>query len=167
MPRFTNRLFVKIDKVFVLAALALFAATSLCLALIGAKQYRYVTDAMNANYEERTVSSYLTEKFRQYDSQNAITITDLNGTKAIAFLATENEISYTTYIYYYEGALRELVVTEASVYSLSGGQEILMIHGFEPKFVNNSLIQATITDSNDNHKQLYFSIHSAQNKEET
>lgn len=165
MPKFTKRFFIKIDMIFVLTALALFAVTSLCLSLIGAEQYRYVTDAMNTNYEERTVSSYLTEKIRQYDCQDSISIADLDGTKALAFLSAENDISYTTYIYYYEGALRELLVTDSSIYSPSSGQEILTLHGFEPEFVNDSLIQATVIDTKDNQKELYFSIHSAQGKE--
>ena len=48
-----------IDRVFLLALLALFAATAFLVVSIGAKQYHSITDSMTANYETRTVSSYL------------------------------------------------------------------------------------------------------------
>lgn len=54
-----------IDRVFLLALLALFAATAFLVVSIGAKQYHSITDSMTANYETRTVSSYLEEKMNQ------------------------------------------------------------------------------------------------------
>ena len=51
-----------IDRVFLLALLALFAATAFLVVSIGAKQYHSIADSMTANYETRTVSSYLEEK---------------------------------------------------------------------------------------------------------
>ena len=52
----------KMDTVFVAALFVLFAITACLLILIGARQYRATAKAMNANYEVRTASSYLTEK---------------------------------------------------------------------------------------------------------
>lgn len=51
-----------IDRVFLLALLALFAATTFLVVSIGAKQYHSIADSMTTNYETRTVSSYLEEK---------------------------------------------------------------------------------------------------------
>ena len=56
-----------IDRVFLLALLALFAATAFLVVSIGAKQYHSIADSMTANYETRTVSSYLEEKMNQND----------------------------------------------------------------------------------------------------
>ncbi len=149
----------KIDTVFVLALITLFAATSFSLVLIGAKQYRHITDVMSENYEDRTISSYLTEKIRQYDTQNAIEVYELEGIPALSLTATGNNISYTTYIYYYEGALRELVATEGSVFTLSSGQEIIQMQGFTPKLISASLLRAEVTDTNGDTQILYFSLH--------
>ena len=90
----------KIDTVFVLALITLFAATSFILVLIGAKQYRFVTDVMDENYKSRTTSSYLMEKIRQNDSHNAITISDLEGVSALTLTTSEEDIRYITYIFY-------------------------------------------------------------------
>ncbi|MBQ1193873.1 MAG: DUF4860 domain-containing protein [Lachnospiraceae bacterium] len=166
MSAFSKRTFSKTDTIFVLVVITLFAATSLSLALIGTKQYHHITNTMSENYNLRTVSSYLTEKIHQYDSKDAITIVDLDGTPALSLFATEGDISYATYIYCYNGALRELVVTKDSVYSLSGGQEIIKLQDFQPTLINSSLIHAIVTDIDGNQQHLYFSLRCIHEKEE-
>ena len=61
-----------IDRVFLLALLALFAATTFLVVSIGAKQYHSIADSMTANYETRTVSSYLEEKMNQTDVSSTV-----------------------------------------------------------------------------------------------
>jgi len=155
----------KIDTVFVLALITLFAATAFMLVLIGAKQYRYVTDTMNENYEDRTVSSYLTEKIRQNDTTDAISVVTLEGVTALSLVATEDDISYITYIYFYEGSLRELVVTGNSVFTLSSGQEIMELQAFSPELINDSLLRITVTDSRGDSQSIYLPIHCNVGKE--
>ena len=155
----------KIDMVFVLALITLFAATALTLVLIGAKQYRFVTDVMDKNYQHRTSASYLTEKIRQNDTQDAIGLTSLEGT-TVLYILNQNEIApYTTYIYFYDGYLRELVVTENSMYTLAGGQPIMEIQNLELEFQTNSLIHATITTMDGEKQSLYFNLHCQAGKE--
>lgn len=109
MLRLDNRRSTKIDGVFIIALFTMFAVTAFLLILIGAKQYQNTADTMDANYETRTISSYLTEKLRQNDTGGSITVTELEGTPALSLKSVENDISYVTYIYYYENALREMV----------------------------------------------------------
>ena len=99
----------KMDTVFVAALFVLFAITACLLILIGARQYRATAKAMNANYEVRTASSYLTEKVRQNDCSAGISIVDFAGGNALA-LTNDVNSNYTTYIYYYDGYLRELFI---------------------------------------------------------
>ena len=155
----------KIDTVFVLALITLFAATAFMLVLIGAKQYRHVTDTMNANYEDRTVSSYLTEKIRQHDTADAISVVTLEGVPALSLITTEDDLQYITYVYYYEGSLRELVVTANSVFTLASGQQILDLTGFLPVRVNDSLLHITVTDTRGDVEELYLPIHCDTGKE--
>ena len=156
----------KIDTVFVLALITLFAATAFMLVLIGAKQYRYVTDTMNENYEDRTVSSYLTEKIRQNDSADAISIVNLEGATALSLVANEDGFEYITYIYFYEGALRELVVTGNSVFTLSSGQAIMELQSFTPELVDDSLLRITVKDTHGDSMDLYLPIHCNIGKED-
>ena len=155
----------KFDTIFILILLTLFAATSFLLVLIGAKQYRFVTDVMNQNFETRTTASYLSEKIRQSDSLNAITVTTLEGIPALAITSLENNTSYTTYIYCYDGVLRELLVTEHSVFTLSGGQEIMKLHSFIPELVNPTLLSIQVTDTSSQTHTLYFTTHCISKKE--
>ena len=71
------------DSFFVMLLFFLFALTAFILVLIGVKQYKSTANAMNYNYEVRTVTSYLREKVRQNDSDAAISVETINGTKAM------------------------------------------------------------------------------------
>jgi len=166
MLRFTKSVSKNIDSVFVLAVVTLFAVTAFALVLIGAKQYRFVTDTITSNHEERILSSYLAEKIRQNDSNQAVSICEIDGVTALSMVASENDITYITYIYCYEGSLRELVVTEHSVFSLSGGQPIVKAQSFQPELINASLLRTEVTDSQGNKQTLYFGIQSGTGKEE-
>ena len=77
-----------IDRVFLLALLALFAATAFLVVSIGAKQYHSIADSMTANYETRTVSSYLEEKMNQNDVAGSVAVTSIGAFPAIALSET-------------------------------------------------------------------------------
>lgn len=167
MLRLDNRRSQKIDSVFVIALFTMFAITAFLLILIGAKQYQHTADAMDANYESRTISSYLTEKIRQNDTSGNVYISQVEGIDALAIETTENNITYVTYIYYYKDALREIVVNEDSVFSLETGQEIIKTDGFQAELVTDDLIKITVTTSTAQTQTLYLPIHSIAGKEQT
>lgn len=170
MLRLRNNSSGKIDTVFVLGLFTMFAATAFLLVLLGIKQYNHTREVSAENYEMRTLCSYLQEKIRQNDSANSIDITilqDSDGEEhaALTFFTTENDITFITYIYYYDGILRELVVTDNSVYSLSSGQSIMDISDFTPEFISNDLLYVTITGSDGRESELYFTINASDGKE--
>ncbi len=166
MLRLDNRRSTKIDSVFVIALFTMFAVTAFLLILIGAKQYQHTADTMDANYESRTISSYLTEKIRQSDSQGQISIVELENLSALALETVENDVTYITYIYYYDNALREIVVNDSSVFSLGTGQEIIKTGGFETELLDDDLLKITITTTNEEKQTLFLSLHSTGRKEQ-
>ena len=167
MLHLDNRRTNKIDSIFVIALFMVFAITSFLLIFIGAKQYQHTAKAMDDNYESRTISSYLTEKVRQHDCANAIYLCELEGKTALALESIENDTTYITYIYYYDGAIREIIVTEHSVFSLDSGQEIVFTNGFEAQHEQSDLLKITITTSDGNTEHIYLSLHSSARKEQT
>lgn len=167
MLRLDNRRSNKIDGVFVIALFTMFAVTAFLLILIGARQYQRTADTMDANYESRTISSYLTEKIRQNDSLGNVVIAELEGIHALAIETVENDVTYITYIYYYKDALREIVVNENSVFSLDSGQEIIKTGGFTAEMVNDGLLKITITTTENQKQLLYLPLHSNGGKEQT
>lgn len=167
MLKLDNRRSNKIDSIFVIALFTVFAITAFLLILIGAKQYKHTANSMDANYESRTISSYLTEKIRQNDSTDTISICELEGTPALALKTIENDVTYVTYIYYYNEALREIMVTADSIFSLESGQEIIKTGGFYPEFKEDDLLKINITTTDGNSMQLYLTLHSDVRKEQT
>ncbi|MBP3677060.1 MAG: DUF4860 domain-containing protein [Agathobacter sp.] len=166
MLRLDNRRSTKIDSVFVIALFTMFAVTAFLLILIGAKQYQHTADTMDANYESRTISSYLTEKIRQNDSQGKVRITEIEGVHALALETIENDVTYITYIYYYDNALREIIVNAQSVFSLGSGQEIIKTAGFTAELVKDNLIKITVTTTEDQKETLFLPLHSNSRKEQ-
>ena len=166
MSTFTERTSRKIDMVFVMTLLILFTATTLALVLIGAKHYHSVTDHMTGNHEQRIASSYLAEKVRQNDRVDAVTLCTILDTPALSIRTTEDNVSYITYIYFYEDYLRELVVTESSVFSLAGGQPIMEIQDMHFSMENEYLIRIELTNLQGYTQTMYLPLHSKARKED-
>ena len=137
-----------IDRVFLLALLALFAATAFLVVSIGAKQYHSIADSMTANYETRTVSSYLEEK--------------MNAFPAIALSETVNDTIYTTYIYCYDGYLREITVSDGTTVLPGDGQKIIETKALAIDMVSSNLYCFTITDTTGYTYPLYISLNAKQ-----
>lgn len=165
MLKLDNRRANKMDSIFVVALFTVFAITAFLLILIGAKQYQHTANTMDLNYESRTISSYLTEKIRQNDTAGAISLCQLEGTPALAIQTIENDVTYITYIYHHNEALREIMVTSDSVFSLESGQQIIQTAGFYPEYLENNLIKISITTTEGTTEYLYLTLHSDARKE--
>ena len=84
---------------------------SLCILavlLLAANLYSSTTGQIQANDQNRTCLSYITEKIRQNDSKGAVSIQDIEGTRCLALRGNYNGVDCTTYIYEYDGLLKEL-----------------------------------------------------------
>lgn len=156
----------KIDTIFVAALFVLFSMTALLLVLIGARQYHTTAEVMNTNYEVRTASSYLTEKIHQNDTTAGISIVRFANGNALA-LTNNADHSYTTYIYYYDGYLRELLVGDDAVYTPDSGQAIIACNSFETKLVHSGLILASVTDSNGCLHDIYLDTHATSGRNDS
>ena len=156
---------IKIDTVFIVSLFVLFAITAILLILIGARQYRFTADSMNRNYEIRTTSSYLTEKVHQSDTITGVSVVDFSVGSALALTDRQNNQTYITYIYYYDGVLKELFVKEDAAFTPSAGQTIVQLHGFIPEVVHTGLIRITFTDTQNKEHSIYLDINAASGKE--
>ena len=155
----------KIDTVFIVSLFVMFAITAILLILIGARQYRFTADSMNRNYEIRTASSYLTEKVHQSDTITGVSVVDFSVGSALALTDRQNNQTYITYIYYYDGVLKELFVKEDAAFTPSAGQTIVQLHGFIPEVVHTGLILITFTDTQNKEHSIYLDINAASGKE--
>lgn len=165
MTRFRTSSAKKIDTVFVFALLLLFAATSFALVLIGAKQYRAVSDTISQNDAQRTACAYLAEKLRQSDAAGAVYISEFQGIPALTICTETSDAPYTTYIYFYETALRELTVTDQAAVSHASGQEILALKDFSVTMPFAHLLKVTLTHTDGETQTLFFSRRAPAGKE--
>nr|WP_308656948.1 DUF4860 domain-containing protein [uncultured Agathobacter sp.] len=150
----------RIDSIFIMLLFFLFALTAFVLIMIGVRQYKATANAMDYNYEIRTVTSYLREKTRQNSSNSSISIETIDGTNALCLKNTLNNTIYNTYIYYYDGSLREMYIQEGTPFTLNLGQQIVTILGFDMVKTDDGLIIVTISDSFGGTTDMYLSANS-------
>ena len=146
------------DTVFILMLLALFSIISVLVILSGAKQYESIADKMSRNYETRTVSAYLSEKLNQNDISGSAFVCNLAGTEALALMQKEGGKDYCTYIYAYDGYLREITVLAGTEFSPDFGQKIVETASLSITSYPNGLFCFQITDTKGNTHPLYVSL---------
>lgn len=152
-----------VDVLFVLALFVVFTLSALVLVILGASVYQRTVSYMDENYTSRTASSYLTEKVHQNDLYDSISIGQLESTPALLLNREINDTSYVTYLYLYEGSLRELFMRQEGDIGadpLSAGKEILPLHDWALEMAGDHLLHISLTLEDDSAKELYISLRS-------
>lgn len=119
-----------IDTLFTFLLLLSFLLFSLLVAGTGSMVYQNGTNSLNENYTSRTALSYLTEKLRQHDHTDSVSIKKLDGIPALALYEEQNGTRYCTYLYFYDGALRELFTQASNPPSADMGTAIAELSDF-------------------------------------
>ena len=122
-----------VDKMFLILLFATFAVCAFTLIMVGANVYSHTASAMNDNYEKRIDISYVTEKIKQWDEQNSISIGTFHNKTALIHTEVAAGRKYYTYIYQENGGLRELMVREGLHTEKMQGEQIVPAKGFEIK----------------------------------
>ena len=149
-----------VDVIFVLALFAVFAVCALMLVSIGAGVYQKTVDDMNTNYNSRTAYSYVAEKIRQNDEAGSVEVADLAGNPALILSETVDEKVYSTYLYAYDGYLRELFVSpdfKIDSNSPEAGQKLIPVKGFDLSKVSDTLYSFSIVTEDDQDIELFIS----------
>ena len=105
---------------------------------------------MEDNYNARTVCSYILGKFRSNDSCGDINIGSIDGKPSLILNQEINDASYSTYIYEYDGYLRELFVSDSVTLGaevLNAGNKLCPVDKFEVSECNEGLNPVKITVS--------------------
>ena len=148
--------FSLIPVLFVLTLFLLLSALSISVIIAGSTVYEKISENMDNNYDRRVTFSYLTTKIRQNDSMGSIYIEEKDGVDMIA-IKEADQISgdeYVTYIYYYDGYIRELYFELGSDgktvdFDFDWGNEIIKAERFEFNFNDeNDKIEMSLTDMN-------------------
>lgn len=145
--RFQTRSRHVIDLLFPIALFFVFAASSLAVLILAADIYSSTTNQLLANDESRTALSYISEKIRQNDADGALSIIEVDDLTCLAMSADYNGIPCTTYIYEYEGMLKEMFARDDADVSLKAGKDITAVSALSMTRLGDSLYQFTAVDS--------------------
>ena len=136
-----------IDLIFPIALFFVFAASSLSVLILAANVYTSTTKRLSINDENRTVLSYLSEKIRQNDTDGAINSVSIVGIDCLALSADYNGTACTTYIYVYDGVLKELFINDGIPVPLKEGRDIMQIASLSIEQLDDRIYLFTAVDS--------------------
>lgn len=149
-----------IDLLFVIALFCLFALSAIFLISIGADIYGKTMTNMEHNFDARTSLAYVTEKIRQSDQMDQIAIGNLDDCPALVITYHTSDSTYITYIYEFNGYLKELMIKDAISLGPEAGQNILEIKDFQVRQINDQLISCIIETTDEQTYDLLISLHS-------
>ena len=145
-----------IDFLFPVTVFFVFTISALTVILLAARIYQSTTDDSQRNYTSGTALSYLTEKLRQ----NEIFLDELDGTQAVVLRQETADASYLTYLYAWDGQLRELYVKEGATLSPSAGKSILPVKEFSVEETENQVITFRCTNTSGKTATAVYTIRS-------
>lgn len=149
-----------IDTLFVIALFCLFALSAIFLITIGANIYGNTINNMEDNFNSRTALAYITEKVRQSDSADSISAGTFHDGPALIITSRIDDTEYLTYLYEYNGYIKEIIVRKGMTLDPAIGQDIIAVSDFYLTPINDHLMNCTITIDEMQSYNLYISVHS-------
>jgi hypothetical protein len=113
-----------VDFLFTLALFCVFAASALSVVITGANVYRQTVKRMDQNFDGRTSLTYMVQKVRQNDGANAVRTGQVGDSPALVLTQRLGEKDYETWIFVFEGYLREAFVAQGVSVKPTDGQPI-------------------------------------------
>lgn len=143
-----------IDIFFTLALLCVFTASALLVVLTGANVYRSTVSDMNGNFNVRTSITYIATKIHQNDTADGVFVTKLGDTDALVLEQNFDEQVYRTWIYYYDGELREIFSMKDNPVSAADGQTIMSVPEMKIEEAGDQMLRFTYVDDTGNQTSL-------------
>ena len=149
-----------IDVLFPLSLLLVFLTSAVMVLLLAADIYQETTGRSAQAHTDRTVTAYLTEKIHQNDVEGRVYLDRLEDCPALVLEHMQGEQSYCTYIYCYDGVLRELMAQKGLEVSPDRGQKILELQSLQGEEVKDGLFSFTCTDDSGHTSSVYVAVQS-------
>lgn len=146
--------------IFTIALFAFFAAGAILVILFGARVYKSTVDKSAENYSSRTLLSYVTEKIHQNDRAGRVSVRELDGIPALELDNSDADTPYTTYIYLYDGSVRELTAIDGTDIQPGAGTAVLEAEEFVPEDLGDGLFRFKCTDARGESSETCVSVRS-------
>ena len=149
-----------VDIIFMITVFGVFMLSALFVVLFGAKIYKRTAHDMSVNFSSRTSLAYITEKLHQHDRRRGVTVMEDEDGPLLKLSQFINSDEYCTYLYDYNGTLKELTVRGDVAPVKSAGKDILKLNSFEATRISDSLYRFNIEDDEGNRTEFYVSLYS-------
>ena len=93
--------------------------------LIGSRVYENIRERDNASFHTDTAIAYMTNKVRQGDQADAVSIREENGCQILVLTSDYDGVLFETWIYQMDGVLWELFTQKDSGLDVYSGQMIM------------------------------------------
>ena len=130
--------------------------------LIGSRVYENIRERDNASFHTDTALAYMTNKVRQGDMADAVSIRENNGCQVLVLSSDYEGIVFETWIYQMDGALWELFTQEDSGVDVFSGQMIMDCEPLSFKLETNEKGNSLLTISLKSGREAKVSLRSTQ-----
>ena len=149
-----------VDVLFVITLFLVFAVSVVMLTGTGASVYRNIVDSMTENYDSRTSFTYVINKIHQNDRENAVSLGEYEGCDAVMISEEVNNVNYCTYLYFFDGYMREIFTRYGSEFDPGLGTPLFPLKGFKAESLSESLYRFDITTPNGDNESLFVHLNS-------
>lgn len=149
-----------VDVLFVITLFCVFAISVIMATSFGANVYRNIVDDMEGNFNTRTSYTYIINKVHQSDIQGLISVGTYEGIDSLIISEEIDNIVYNTYLYYYDGALRELFTRSDQTFDPEYGTELFKLESFNITPVTDTLVKFDFVPYDSDENILYVHIRS-------
>ena len=137
------------DIIFIIVLIGVFALSSIMLAVLGVNIYKD-TATNDSKQELNTAALYFAQKVRQCDDKTAIRIDTLDDTvPALVIESDADGQALETWLFVYEGNLKELTSIKGSSLSAEFGQRIMPLKKADFIMAKDNLLQVTLASKTD------------------
>ena len=152
----------RITDIFPILLFLVFTLSALGIVTFSVQIYRNIVERAEGRFDTETAAAYISEKFRNHDESGSIGISDFMGNEALAIDETIKDVPYITYIYVYDGYLRELFTEKDKVSECSAadGNEILPMAEMKTERLSDRLVKLMFTDTDGKQEETFLSLKS-------
>ena len=132
------------ESLMALALFGVFAACITAVLLAGAGAYRRLRELDNKSYYRRAALQYVAAESRQGDRDGGIAVGRLTERDALVLAETIDGSCYETWIYCYDGYLRELFTEQGTDLAPEGGEKVLRADVFRALMERDGFLRLDI-----------------------
>ena len=152
----------RIIDIFPMLLFLIFTLSALGIVTFSVQIYRNIVERAEGRFDTETAAAYISEKVRNHDQNGSVSLSEFMGNKAVEIDETIKEVSYVTYIYVYDGYLRELFTEKENLSKCTAadGNEILPMEAMNLAYMSERLLKLDFTDTAGKTEESFIAIKS-------